>query len=343
MHLERDSNPNPGQGHSGSAPLLTIIVSSYGDTRIDTALLLFDSIMKQSMIDFQLIWVLEDCPTLTTRLNGLISPSWFPRVVLICTNEKLGASEARNAAISHAHGSVIAFVDDDVILFPDWATQLVDAYRNPGVIGVSGAALPVFIRGWLSWMPREISWLVGSTDYLELECVSRIRNAWSMNMSFARTIFDKGLRFRREYGLHSDLGESWGERIPEDLDISLRAKRLVRGNIVFAPSVTVGHIVDPRRYTVQFLMKKAFNLGGQRKLVQIMYADQCADLWEERKAVAQLLVFVLKLPRGIVRSPCLQWQQFSIVVLTAFLAALGYASTSFFHRNTSSPGTLPIY
>jgi GT2 family glycosyltransferase len=51
-----------------------------------------------------------------------------------------GASRARNCAIKHASGEVLAFVDDDCTVEPDWLTQVAGAFaRHPGAAIVCGA------------------------------------------------------------------------------------------------------------------------------------------------------------------------------------------------------------
>ena len=66
--------------------------------------------------------------------------------------EITGASQARNEGMKQATGDIWLFLDDDVVLEPDFIKQLVTAY-TPGVTGVSGiitnySAPPVMQRIW---------------------------------------------------------------------------------------------------------------------------------------------------------------------------------------------------
>lgn len=50
-----------------------------------------------------------------------------------------GASRARNAGWERAETSIVAFVDDDVRLAPDWAGRIVEPFRDAGVVLVTGS------------------------------------------------------------------------------------------------------------------------------------------------------------------------------------------------------------
>jgi GT2 family glycosyltransferase len=66
--------------------------------------------------------------------------------------EITGASQARNEGMKHATGDFWLFLDDDVVLEPDFIEKLLAAYA-PGVTGVSGiitnySAPPIMQRIW---------------------------------------------------------------------------------------------------------------------------------------------------------------------------------------------------
>jgi GT2 family glycosyltransferase len=71
-----------------------------------------------------------------------------------------GASAARNHAMRIADGDIWLFLDDDVVLEPDFVEQLVTVYRNyPGTSGVSGVItnyprMPLLYRLWSSVFVR---------------------------------------------------------------------------------------------------------------------------------------------------------------------------------------------
>lgn len=52
-----------------------------------------------------------------------------------------GASRARNAGWRAARGSIVAFVDDDVRVAPDWPIRVCEPFARPDVVVVTGAVV----------------------------------------------------------------------------------------------------------------------------------------------------------------------------------------------------------
>jgi len=74
---------------------------------------------------------------------------------VILNDGKYGLSTARNVGIKHANGDIIVFVDDDVLLCPDWAEKMVEAYKDNAIIGVTGPAFPLWEDASMAWFPKE--------------------------------------------------------------------------------------------------------------------------------------------------------------------------------------------
>jgi glycosyltransferase involved in cell wall biosynthesis/ubiquinone/menaquinone biosynthesis C-methylase UbiE len=53
-----------------------------------------------------------------------------------------GLSAARNAGIRAASGEVVAFVDDDTVVHPQWLRELAGCFRDPSVMAATGLVLP---------------------------------------------------------------------------------------------------------------------------------------------------------------------------------------------------------
>ncbi len=60
-------------------------------------------------------------------------------VVLLRQEQALGANAARNLGLQAARGDILAFIDDDVIVPPDWLEKLVNGLFESGCAAVSGA------------------------------------------------------------------------------------------------------------------------------------------------------------------------------------------------------------
>lgn len=56
----------------------------------------------------------------------------FPEVELIINRRNLGPAAAKNVGAARARGRFIAFLDNDVELFPDWEEAMLDRFRREG-------------------------------------------------------------------------------------------------------------------------------------------------------------------------------------------------------------------
>jgi glycosyltransferase involved in cell wall biosynthesis len=95
-----------------------------------------ESVLATNYPDFEAIVV--DNASRTTATRDFVRSHTDPRVKLICKRQP-GASRARNAGLLAAHGEVVAFVDDDVVVDGQWLRALVSRFNNgPSVSCVSG-------------------------------------------------------------------------------------------------------------------------------------------------------------------------------------------------------------
>lgn len=71
-----------------------------------------------------------------------------PRLRYLLT-ETRGLSRARNVGIREAQGDLIAFTDDDVVVFPDWLRRLEEEFQNYPDLGILfGTVIPPESYDW---------------------------------------------------------------------------------------------------------------------------------------------------------------------------------------------------
>ncbi|MEM7355634.1 MAG: glycosyltransferase family A protein, partial [Acidobacteriota bacterium] len=83
------------------------------------------------------ILVVDNAPSSATR--EVVES--FPTVRYIAEPRR-GSSAARNTGVEHSRGQLVAFVDDDETVHPDWLSWLVASFRDPSVALVTGLVLP---------------------------------------------------------------------------------------------------------------------------------------------------------------------------------------------------------
>lgn len=156
---------------------LTVIVVSYNSaSTIESCL---RSLTEQSITGFETIVVdssTDDTPSIVA--NG------FPAIRLFSHPTRLYPGGARNLALRHASGQLIAFLDSDCIADPDWAERILNAHsRSDLIIGGSvGAANPENISGWGSYFTEFTPWLpagpIRSLPDIPTCCLSLKRQAF---------------------------------------------------------------------------------------------------------------------------------------------------------------------
>ena len=83
------------------------------------------------------IVVVDNAPSLATRQVA----EKFSGVRYVA-EPRVGSSAARNTGVHHCRGEIVAFVDDDETVHPDWLSRLLPCFEDPTVALVTGLVLP---------------------------------------------------------------------------------------------------------------------------------------------------------------------------------------------------------
>jgi len=213
----------------------------------------------------------SDLPSLNTRD--------FPLALkYIHAPELSGAAVARNCAMDQAIGDLWVFLDDDVILEPQYIEEIVKAYAS-GVTGVSGIITnyrtpPLsqrlfeicFVRGPFRDDRQPIYW---RADELRFERPQPVRQFGCGVMSFRATAI-RHLRF------DSNLK---GGSLAEDIDFCARLP--VNSKLVIAPNArlihkksavgrTTEHWLDPHSQSTFYMRTRNWHRG---------FLDDLAFVW----------------------------------------------------------------
>jgi glucosyl-dolichyl phosphate glucuronosyltransferase len=253
-------------------PFLSIILTSYTSERLEDIFELLISISAQTFDNFETIFIVEGSKELYCELIQF-SKKEDLKIKIVFTDQKLGLSGARNLGSKEAKGEIVAFVDDDAVLFPEWAQEVARTFQDKSIVGVTGPAIASWKGKALGWFPEEFYWLIGGTSwYNEME-ITDVRNAWGMNMSFRKQAFIECNGFDTNFGLHNFSRSSWSDPPSEDVDLSFRVRKETGKRIVYNPKVQVFHKVNDKKVTWLFIMQRAFSVGYQRRMIKKLYFD----------------------------------------------------------------------
>jgi glycosyltransferase involved in cell wall biosynthesis len=174
-------------------------------------------------------------------------------------------TRSRNEALKWARGDVIAFLDDDVVVWPGWAEALRAAFGDEVVAAACG---------------RTRNGLPGEESY-DLP-IGRLRADGTLTEGFA---CDPGATVAIDHGIganmafrRSTLAELGGFRddypgtaLREDTDIFLRV-RAIGGKSIYIPDAVVDHLPAPHVRGARFDTR--YKLYGRRNHVVLLARDQ---------------------------------------------------------------------
>jgi GT2 family glycosyltransferase/peptidoglycan/xylan/chitin deacetylase (PgdA/CDA1 family) len=143
----------------------------------------------------------------------------------------LGLAFARNFGLQEARGSIVVFIDDDIVPAPHWLDALIDPFDDPEIVAVGGAVLPDLSD--INTVGRCVSFLGfpagGVTRYLEASG----RNRETKHISGGNCAFRADLA--REIGGFDEF-----MRCVEDTDFFERMSRQKK-KMLFVPGALVFH------------------------------------------------------------------------------------------------------
>jgi GT2 family glycosyltransferase len=170
-----------------------------------------------------------------------------------------GLSHARNRGIKEARGSIIAFIDDDVLPASDWIAQVGAAIDRWNAHGIGGRILPRWEAPPPPWlterqhlMDRLAIMEVGESCVLSLPLKGRPQ-VWGANMAFRREVFEKVGGFDPGRGIV-------GTKLFRGEEVELVHRALEHGlRIVYDPAVTVMHRIGQGRLRKGYFRKMEFD------------------------------------------------------------------------------------
>jgi GT2 family glycosyltransferase len=139
-------------------PLLSVIIASYG-ARDTIARALASLAGQRGAVPCEVIVV-------DSSHDGAadVVAREFPQVRLLRCAERRFAGEARNLGAAEARGEILALLDADCVVPPDWAEQVARAHAlpHPVIAGVVENGNPTSYVGWAYYFTEFSHWLPGA-------------------------------------------------------------------------------------------------------------------------------------------------------------------------------------
>lgn len=166
-----------------------------------------------------------------------------------------GKNFALNAGIREARGEILCFMDDDIVLDPNWLEELVKDYQITRYDALQPRVLPgKDPAGRPAESHRLYQYNIPVIDYGDL--LKDVRGLTGVIMSFRREVVDKAGLF--------------DERLPAsgyhgDTDLSRRIRQ-AGFSIGYTPHVVAYHELNPDRYGTGYARLSQYRKGLSRSL-----------------------------------------------------------------------------
>jgi len=174
----------------------------------------------------------------------------FPRRFRYLFEPKPGKSHALSTGIREARGSVLAFVDDDVVVDRTWLQNLTAPFQSPTWVGVGGRILPERNFTPPAWLNVDAPYALAPLAVFDLGTKSRPLDEppFGTNMAFRKEVFAKYGGFR------TDLGPRPGNEIRNE-DTEFGRRLLAAGeHLFYEPSAIVYHSVPQNRVRKEYFL-----------------------------------------------------------------------------------------
>lgn len=243
---------------------------------------------------------------------------------------QIGLSYARNTALLHARGRIVAFIDDDVTCDAGWLSELITPFKKGNVVAVGGTIEPA-LEEHDSWLSDLLPFEVGgpSSRYMfdiESDKIGRLGlpSPFGANMAMRRSAALEIGGFRHDLG--------WGKYFlpSEELEFFSRLRDASKGNILYVPGARVLHRVDRSRCSSKYYRQWQRAYGRAAVLLR-------TDKREIRASFHCQLTLVMLIFRGALAYPIWNLKRDSPYLLSVWREGLRAQGALAMLRNYSSP------
>jgi len=177
-----------------------------------------------------------------------------------CYEGEPGLSRARNRGLKETSCELVAFVDDDAAVAPDWARRLAAPFADGEIACAGGTCRPRFEAARPRWLSERL---------LQFAGITRIGPAAREARSSAEYPFGANICFRRAAidtvgGFREDLGRS-GRTLLSGEEAAMMDLLRARGwRIWLQPDAVVDHTVTPDRCSSTYYWQRLWWQGITR-------------------------------------------------------------------------------
>ena len=166
-----------------------------------------------------------------------------------CFEGRQGLSFARNAGVKRALGKIVAFIDDDIVVHPDWLGHIFEAFRNQDVAVVGGAILPIWPAPRPSWLTEKLYNTLALLDHGVEDAFLDNEDLWGANLALRTNVI-------KTHGMFDTSLGRIGEKLfsGEETDL-LRKIRTGGGKLFYCAKAKVFHYIPAERMQKRYFRR----------------------------------------------------------------------------------------
>jgi len=182
-----------------------------------------------------------------------------------CYAPNPGLHTGRNKGIQLAQSSIVTYVDDDIIAFPNWLKSIINSFKDPKIAMVGGNNIPKYETSTPSWLNQwwsekntygNILPLLSTLDFGEGEFLIDPDYIWGCNFSIRKQLLIQA------NGFHPDALPANMLKFRGDGETHI-SNYIKKHNLkaLFNSNASVYHCVPKERVSVDYFEQKSFAQG----------------------------------------------------------------------------------
>lgn len=271
--------------------MITIAIPTYN--RADELRLTLESLMRirSAGVEHEILIIDNNCSDSTAQVVETAAGRFSGRLRRV-VEMKQGLCYARNRAIAESRGHLVAFLDDDVEVDPNWLEALASAHSVGLYAAVGGKAYLIYPQMRPAWITDRDEGLLSKVDHGPDRRPAKADEIFGLNVSFRKDWL------RRVGGFRTDL-DRVGKLLLSGGDTEL-LERLNRagGQLLYEPAAVVGHRVAPERLRRRWFLSRVY--WGYRSEARFMpdheggWYGLARMAWYSGKAAGATVVALLR-------------------------------------------------
>ena len=274
---------------------LSLIIATYN--RAEQLMVTLDSVARQTLsADRWECIVVDNNSKDDTRQRVNVFAAEHPQLNIVYHLEQnQGLSYARNAGIAKAQGDIIAFVDDDERIVPEFVEAYVELFDSKAdAMSAGGKIVAEYPTGRPEWMSRYTEQpKANPMDFgSEVKLFPKRRIPGGGNMAMRRSVFE-------EVGVfNTNLGRTGGRLIGGE-ESELFERMAERGMACYyVPRAVMYHIIPESKLQPDYFERLSYNTGiSQRLRAEMRGRKVRLYVMEVAKWCATLLLCLIHRPQ----------------------------------------------